>query len=404
VWDAASNPLGRAYLIADMLHRAFAVQVLGACFPAYGSEVWAPLRHPRLPIRTWVGRQFPHHFREMRHAIGDVKSDAVLVSKPRLPSYELGMLISSAMQRPVLLDVDDYELAFFPDREALSLDEVARRRHDPDFLRPYGNLWTRYCEGIVGAANAVTVSNAVLQARYGGTVLPHARDEQLFDPARYDRQAVRARFGYGPSDFVILFVGTPRQHKGLPEIAAALERLGDPRCRLCVIGSITDPVIQRRLAPAHVDVHPEQPFDALPATLSMADLLCLLQDPASEISHYQMPAKFTDGLAMAIPMLATDVPPLRPLAARGLVELVGTVALEDKLRDIFAHRDDFRQRASVNRQVFLDEYSYAVHAPRLCRAVDELASSGARPAREYQDLLEFHHACFVDGAGDVAHA
>jgi glycosyltransferase involved in cell wall biosynthesis len=405
-WDVASNPLGRAHLIADMLSQAFTVQVLGACFPAYGASVWGPHRHSRVPIKTWLGRHFPHHFQDMRKVADNVKSDAVIVSKPRLPSYELGMLIGAAMERPLLLDVDDYELSFFPDRTALSLDEVSRHRADPDYLCPYGNLWTRYCESIVGAATALTVSNAILQDRYGGTVLPHARDEQVFDPARYDRQAVRAQFGYGPAHFVILFVGTPRLHKGLPEIATALHRLGNPRYRLCVVGSIADRV-QRSLAgvaPDYVDFHPEQPFDALPATLCMADLLCLLQDPTSEISHYQMPAKFTDGLAMGIPMLASDVPPLRLMAGRGLVELVGPVGLEDKIQDLFTHYDDFKTRASANRQVFLQEYSYAAHTPALCRAVEELANARSDPARAYQDLLELHRVSFGGGTSRRGHA
>ena len=42
-------------------------------------------------------------------------------------------------------------------------------------------------------ADAVTVSNPTLQHRYGGTIVPHARDEDRFDPARYDRAETRAR-------------------------------------------------------------------------------------------------------------------------------------------------------------------------------------------------------------------
>jgi glycosyltransferase involved in cell wall biosynthesis len=108
---------------------------------------------------------------------------------------------------------------------------------DNDVLRnPYGRLWTQYCESVIADADAVTVSNQVLGDRYGGTVIPHARDERLFDPARYDRDRVRASFGFEPDEHIILFGGTPRRHKGVVDVARALHQIGDPRLQLCLIG------------------------------------------------------------------------------------------------------------------------------------------------------------------------
>ncbi len=67
-------------------------------------------------------------------------------------------------------------------------------------------------------------------------IVPHARDEQRFDPARYDRDAVRRELGVGPYDRLLLFGGTPRAHKGVVEVLEALERLGDDRYKLALFG------------------------------------------------------------------------------------------------------------------------------------------------------------------------
>ena len=47
----------------------------------------------------------------------------------------------------------------------------------------------------VSDADVLTVSNGELEARYGGVIVPHARDESVFDPARFDRAELRSRLG-----------------------------------------------------------------------------------------------------------------------------------------------------------------------------------------------------------------
>ncbi len=102
---------------------------------------------------------------------------------------------------------------------------------------------------------------------------------------------------------------TPQPLKGIPEVLAALRELGDPRYKLVVVGTARGEFGTRLRDQADETLRllPDQPLARLPETLIAADLVCLLQDPASEVSRYQMPAKLTDALAMGIPVLATDV-------------------------------------------------------------------------------------------------
>jgi len=149
---------------------------------------------------------------------------------------------------------------------------------------------------------------------------------------------LRGEFGYGPEDRVVLFLGTPRAHKGIFAIADALERIDDPRLALCIIGSVTDRRILDRFktyARARITLHPDQPFNRLAALVGMADVVPILQAPESPIAEFQIPAKLTDALAMDIPVLATPVPPLADLALGGGFETVADEAqLEEALRRI----------------------------------------------------------------------
>jgi hypothetical protein len=192
-WDMTHNPVGRAHLIADALSRTFDVEIVGARFAKYGTEIWEPLSEGKIPTIDFVGQNFPAHFAEMEELAKHINGDVIFVSKPRLPSYELGILTKHFKNRPLILDVDDHELSFFGEDEGLSLDEVKAFQKDAEFLNPYGRLWTRYCESIIPYADHLTVSNAELQKKYGGTIFPHVKDERKFDPALYDRDSGEVR-------------------------------------------------------------------------------------------------------------------------------------------------------------------------------------------------------------------
>ncbi len=373
-WDIGHNPLGRAYVLADLVRRRFDVEIWGAQFPRYGSRIWAPLRHAAIPVHGFAGESFPAHLAAMEAAAARIDADAIWVSKPRLPSYALGMLATEVANRPLVLDVDDDELAFFG-------------RDQRDSTLPFGETWTRACEPLIGAADQLTVSNDAIQARVGGLIVPHARDETTFDPQRYDRDEVRRRLGIDPSDRVLLFGGTARAHKGVVEVLQALERLDDPRYRFATFatGELDD--LRKQLGPLErwLLPIPYPRFDELAAIVGAADLACVLQDPDPDnaVSRSQMPAKVTDALAMAVPCLVSPVPPLRPLIDAGVLQVFGgDTALEDQITAIFTHYDDAVDRARQGREVFLEAYSYAavreVVEPMIERLLDRPAPQRPR--------------------------
>ena len=402
-WDLAHNPLGRAYLIADVLRNDYDVEIIGSTFPRFGNDIWKPLRDcSRVPIRSFPGDNFPAHFSKMQALAEHIDGDVIFVSKPRLPSLELAILAKIRRNRPIILDIDDHELSFFENQEPLSLEQLKANRRTLDVDVPYGEAWTRYCETLIPHVDHITISNKELRKKYGGTILPHIRDQRDFDPAPYPRDAIRRALGFASEDRVILFAGTPRMHKGLSRLANALSELDRPNYKLLIVGTPADgdvAKVLRRVDPNRVTMLPDVPFSDLPGYLCAADLVALLQDEEAPPSAFQMPAKFTDALSMGIPVLASNAPPLVNLAKNGLVELLGDASPAQKTNEIFLNYKERRLRAIANRRAFERNYSYATNLPALKGLIQQCSGRPKAVPRVFHELVAYHQGTCSTAGG-----
>jgi glycosyltransferase involved in cell wall biosynthesis len=389
-WDVGHNPLGRAYIMAELLSRRFAVEVWGAQFERYGHQLWAPLRRPEIPVLSFTGRALPGHLDSVDAVAAAIDADLLWVSKPRLPSIALGVVAKQRRNRPLVVDVDDHELSFFDVDRGIDLDAVLSF-DQAELALPFERAWTQACEPMIGHGDALTVSNVALAERYGGVLVPHARDEQRFDPARVDREATRARLGVGPTDRLLLFGGTPRAHKGVIGVLEALERLGDRRYRLALFGTrelaqLSDRIgdLDRWVLPL-----PYQHFGDLPAIVGAADLSCVLQDVSNPVARHQMPAKVTDALAMEVPCIVTDVPPLRPLVDADVVHVHDRDRdLADVISSVFDDPQTTRDRAKAGRELFLAAYSYEAVSERVAPLFHELLEDPPPLSGELERLVD----------------
>ena len=400
-WDLGHNAAGRAYLLADVLRDRYDVELIGANFPLFGSELWKPLRTcSRVTIRSFPGSMFPEHFSRMEEVASQIDGDVLYVSKPKLPSMELAILARLHRNRPIILDIDDYELGFHRNRGPLVLEEVRACNGTTGFERPGGELWTRYCQSLVPLFDGITVSNEELRKKFGGMVVPHVRDEREFDPTIHRRHSIRTKLGFSPEDRVILFVGTALKHKGVARIVAALEELNRPNYKLLLIGADAKwDVTGSATDPTRIVEITEIPFGDLPKYLCAGDLVCLLQDENNVTSHFQMPAKLTDALSMGIPILATKAPPLANLGKAGLVHLLDDTPLSQKIDEIFSSYATFKAIASENRKTFLSHYSYSAILPRMANLIDDLVHDPGPVPAEFRELVAYHREIFSDDAG-----
>jgi glycosyltransferase involved in cell wall biosynthesis len=366
--DLSGNCLGRTILLGDLLRRAgYDAEIIGSL--KRGSAVWPPARSSPLPITSVPFRKFPGFFRMKREMAALLKGDMIYAVKPVMSSFGVGLWARRRLGRPLLVDVDDWELGFF-----LRADFWGRVGRFLNFKNPNGMPCTWYLERRIRSADGLTVSNSFLRERFGGHIVPHVRDMDVFDPKKTSGQGIRQRFGWQES-FVVMFLGTPRAHKGVDDLADAVRRMEDPRTHLALVGM--DPAGAaagrlREMLGRRVTIVGMIPFADVPDFLAAADVVAVPQRQTYDTLG-QIPAKIFDAMAMARPLVVSDLQIIR--------EVVGDAALlvpernPGSLATAIARLRDHPETAALlgekARRRCLEQFSYRAAARTLATVVEE---------------------------------
>jgi glycosyltransferase involved in cell wall biosynthesis len=359
----AGNAFGRALLLAELLSRDFSAHIVCACHPS--DELWLPARGScSFEIRRWNPWSYPGFLaRASSIARALVTGDIIYAVKPHLSSLGLGLTARKLLGRPLIADVDDWELGFSSlGWEVLTAPWAALSAASP--------LHTRRFSARVRSADAVTVSNTFLFERYGGSWLPHARDERRFD---------ETPSGTPSSEPIVLFAGTPRRHKGLGDLVVAFRKL-QTSAQLRIVGGTLDPQLVRdSQGDPRIRVEPPVPLSTLYGILAAADVVVIPQAD-TPASRGQLPAKLLDAMAMGKAIISThvgDIPRWLSGDAGQVVPAGDPEALTGALSALLA---DPEQRAALGRRArarFLALGSYAVVRPRLVSLLQNVLA--ARP-------------------------
>jgi glycosyltransferase involved in cell wall biosynthesis len=364
--DLSDNATGRADLLARLLSTRYEVEVVG---PRFGTDVWMPARGGAIAQRSVQAGRYPGFARLIPALLELVDGDVLVASKPRPTSFGLGLLARSRRRRPLVLDIDDWEVGFFS--RSGPWGRIGRALN---FANPNGLPWTWLAERLVLRADAVTVASRFLERRFGGTLLPHVRDTDAWDPARYDRAAARARLGAG-GDKVVMFLGTPRGHKGVDDLVEAVGALG-PGVVLALVGvDSARSGAPRWAARSHVRVVGEIPFDEVPSYLVAADIVAVPQRATSDTVG-QVPAKLFDAMALGRPIVSTSVSMIPEiLEGCGVVVAPGDVfALAAALRRLLGNPDEAAALGLRARERCEARYSYRVARATLFPLIERLVS------------------------------
>jgi len=352
--DLSENTLPRVYPIAKILERHFEVEILGLFF---GDGI---LRYYRdeFHYKALPGGDFPGVCKNLRALYDMIDGDVVYASKPRLTSYGLGLLAKVRTHKPLLLDIDDFDTASLY-RNDVATDTLTLNRHRflhemlfNRWLSPKSLRYEYIVEKFISAADQITVASNFLRTRYGGVRLPHGVNTDVFAPGLYDRGQVRQRLNIDPSQRVILFAGTPRPHKGLIDLAQAMNALPDRHNLLLVVvgGDQGNMEVERARATTNrgAIIHVEsQHRSEIPTFLAAADLVVLPQQD-SWVARAQVPVKLFEAMAMAKPIVASavsDIPEIlegcgltfRPGDIDAMAQQMGTLCDDPGLAQQLGH-------------------------------------------------------------------
>ncbi len=371
-FDLSDNATGRADLLARLLAPRYEVEVVG---PRFGDEIWRPARDGGVRYRALRGARWPRFAATLPALARLADGDVLLASKPRPTSFGVALLARRQRRRPLILDIDDWELGFF--YRAQFWGRVGRLLN---VSNPNGLPWTWLAERLVRRADALTVASRFLAERFGGALVPHVRDTDAWAPERFDRTAARARLGVGDAR-VVMFLGTPRGHKGVDDLVDATAGLDG--ARLVLVGARTDSAAARRWAErGHVRVVGEIPFDDVPRYLVAADVVAVPQRATTDTLG-QVPAKLFDAMALARPIVSTAVSMI-PEILEGCGVLVppdDPTALRAALGRVLDDPAGAAELGRRARQRCAERYSFAAARAVLFPLIDDLAARFSSSSR-----------------------
>lgn len=310
-----------------------------------------------------------------RHLSGDI----VYAYKLKPGSFGLALAHRLRHRRPVILDIDDWELSWHggdryryrPSPQQLARDML---KSSGALRNPDHPLYLQWMERWVAQADLVTTHNSFLQQRFGGVIVPNGKDTDLFNPDRHSPEASRA--AYGLSNYrVLMFPGAPRPYKGVEDLLAAMDLLNEPDLKLVIVGGSPYDDYDRTLLdrwPQRIIHLGKQPSDEMPKVIAAAHVVVVpqRQTPAAQA---QFPLKLTDGMAMAKPILATRVGDI-PAILNGcgyLVDADAPAQLAAQITAIFANYDRALDLGRRARDRTLTHYSMAAMGTALHQAIQQ---------------------------------
>jgi len=364
--DLSDNCLGRAHLLSEVLQRRYDVEIIG---PIFGKGIWQPIDETN--NITYKHVQIEGSVRsnqQLLKLMNQIDGDVIYASKPLFTSYGISLLKKIFNKKPVILDIDDWEVGFLHDyNKLLSFSKFCISiLQSTVFPYSMGSYWNRIiCEELIRFADDITVSGSFLREQFGGTIIRHGRDTDVFNPDNFDKELLREKYCINKNKKIVMFLGTPRLHKGIEDLMHAIGKIFDEDVLLFVVGMGNDcyskavikmghELLGNRFRPFGV-----QPFGKIPEFLSISDIIVIPQKN-NYATRGQVPAKIFDAMAMAKPIVATAVSDI-PMILEGcgwIIDPEDPAQMAIVIKYIFDNPIE-AEKAGINaRQKCIQKYSY----------------------------------------------
>ncbi|WP_204140934.1 glycosyltransferase family 4 protein [Halomicronema sp. CCY15110] len=382
-WGGAVRP----FLLTTALRQlGIAVEILG-----FANDN-VPLSVPsEVSIKRFPKTQYPRFLNSARRLIQAIEGDIIYAYKTKASSFGVSLLAKKWYKRPLILDIDDWEMSWHGGDQWRYQPSPKQRYRDlvkPDgaLRQPDHPIYLQRMEKRISQADAVTVHTSFLQRKFGGMCIPNGKDVHQFNPEKYDSTSSRQQFGL-ENYKVLMFPGAPRPYKGLEDLLTALEILNRPNLRLVIVGGSPYDDYDRQLHKhwgKYIIQLPKLPYADMPKIVSAADIIVVPQRDTAA-AQAQFPLKLTDGMAMAKPILATavgDIP--RILGDAGYIVPPGdSQAMAQKIADILANLEAAKLTGYRARERCIRYYSIEAMAnslqnqvlPAVCPHSEEIIQS-----------------------------
>ncbi|OQA25702.1 MAG: putative teichuronic acid biosynthesis glycosyltransferase TuaC [Verrucomicrobia bacterium ADurb.Bin345] len=375
--DISSNILWAATALGLSLASRFDVEIVG---PDFGGGICEMYRDafPYVAVPAKRLYRLPDFLWERRRLIKAVTGDVVIAVKAYADTLPIALHAKRSKRAKAVVYLDEWDAANFmalPVRDRIR--SWLRHAH-----HPLEDNYFPLVERMIPAADAVICTSTSLARRFRGSVIPIGVDTEVYCPQDPEQTRELKRALGMAEDRLIVFGGVARPHKGLEEIVEALATLGDESIRLLVVGPQTEFLqkLQRvdRYAPYIVCIG-AKPKKDMPAFLALGDLVVLPQRNTL-LAQSQVPCKIFEAMAMAKPVIASDVSDLADILkdCGWVVPPDNIPALAKAIAHAMAHPNEGEEFGRRAREKCVREYDRRVTAEKLVKVVEALADERIR--------------------------
>ena len=189
---------------------------------------------------------------------------------------------------------------------------------------------------------------------------------------------------------MVLFFGTPREHKGLIETAKAISASGSKDVVFVIAGGFPDPALKQNLQEIkeveYLFLGP-QSFRDVPEIVALGDICVLHQVSDSLVSQYQTPAKLSDALGMGLTVILQELSSTSDVTQNG-----AAIQVKDKNGLLQALEQALAQPSSAQpnvkaQKMFFKELSFAANIPKLRQTLQAVQTT-TKPTTGLHTLLQ----------------
>ena len=354
--DISSNILGAATDLASFISPHVEVDVVG---PDLGGGVCPMYRD------AWNYRviscpkmyRYPEFFKDMNRITAALDGDVVIAMKGYLNTVLPALRYRKASGAKIVAYLDEWDGALW----RMKPFGVRCRERLQHWHHPLEDLYFPKAERCLKSFDTILSTTTFLQERFGGHVVCQGADTELFAPqSKSDNVSLRAEYGLTGKK-VVVFGGVVRPHKGVEQIVEAINLTGRDDLVLFVVGPETDHLKAMMAEPrfaGRIQCAGSQRKPDMPKFLSVADLIVLPLIP-NLLAQSQMPCKIFEALAMAKPVIATDVSDLSDVlkGCGGTVPPNEPAALARAMEAYLNYPEKAKEAGAAAREKCLSRYS-----------------------------------------------
>ncbi len=345
VHELSGNGIVRAYPIAKAIeYLGHKVEVLGLTYNT--DKIYEPYKNAfeYKSVRSYLDIRWV--IINSRKVAKLAEGDIAYSFKGIWDSYWPALLYSGfGFKRPLIMDAEDNELwdAFIGN----GWSDITKNPYYP--VNP---IYNKLLHPFTFLARNKTVVCTSLQKRYGGKIILHGPDANIFDPSKFDTVInLRNKYTIPQHARVLLFAGKPVFYNGLPFLIDALQRKEASGWHLVLAGNPDNPLFieAKKILGTRCHLLGFIANEMMPEVVKLADVVPIIQS-LNPTTQMQIPAKLLEAMSMGKGIIGTrvcDIPLLLADNRGWVIEPGDTNAFLKVLKTI------------VDNPVLLEEYGNA---------------------------------------------